>query len=160
MPQASTIDTPISGSTRVSRVVLFRDGIVGILARIMAVTAGLLLTFLVAWLLKQQGLLLTNLETSALLGIWAVVWTGMALGVVFSEFPKGVETGLARVGLATFCRTGLPLVVILFAVNYATRLHSVAAYTGMLYAVGLLLSLYLELSKLGSFPLIRHGNES
>ena len=73
----------------------------------------------------------------------------MILGVIFSEYPRGDQLALARVGLATFCRTGFPLLVILVAVNYATRLNSVAIYVGILYAVGLSLSLALEVSRLG-----------
>jgi hypothetical protein len=44
--------------------------------------------------------------------------------------------------------------VVLVAVNYATRLNSVAISVGILYAVGLVSSLALEISRLG-FPLMR-----
>ena len=150
MPPTSAITTkPQTAIADTARAVLFGDGIAGIVARMVVVTAAMTVAFLVALMLNQQGLLLANLSVSVLLGIGSVIWLGMLLGVIFSEFPRGNEYGLARVGLATFCRTGLPLVIVLIAVSDPTRLHSVAAFTGIMYAVGLVVSLSLEVSKLG-----------
>lgn len=132
-----------------SQSVLVRDGLKGLLVRGLVVTAALAITVLLLLIAKDRNLLLGDLETPMCLAIGLIVWFGMMLGVVFSEYPRGSEAALARVGLATFCRTGLPLLVVLVAVNYATRLNSVAACVGILYAVGLSLSLALELSRLG-----------
>ena len=132
-----------------SQSVLVRDGVTGLVVRGLVVTAAMAVTVLLLLLAKSQNLLLGDLETPMCLGIGLIVWFGMMLGVVFSEYPRGSAAALARVGLATFCRTGLPLLVVLVAVNYATRLNAVAVYVGILYAVGLTSSLALELSRLG-----------
>lgn len=140
-----------NASALANRSMVFRDGVVGLVARTAVVTAAMGLTLVLLLLVKSQGWFFTDLETSLFWISAAVVWIGMCLGVFFSEYPRGSEAALARVGLATFCRTGLPLLVVLVAVNYATRLVSVASLVGFLYAVGLVVSLGLELSRLG-FP--------
>jgi len=124
---------------------------VGLVTRAAIVTAAMGLTLVLLLLVKSQGWLFADLEMPKFLICAAVVWLGMVLGIVFSEYPRGNEAGLARVGLATFCRTGISLLVVLVAFNYATRLVSVASLVGFLYAVGLVVSLGLELSRLG-FP--------
>lgn len=145
----STIPNRDEASDSLSQSVLVRDGLKGVLVRGLVVTAALVVTVLLLLLAKDRNLLLGDLETPMVLAIGLIVCFGMFLGVVFSEYPRGSEAALARVGLATFCRTGLPLLVVLMAVNYATRLNSVAACVGILYAVGLILSLALEFSRLG-----------
>ena len=71
----------------------------------------------------------------------------MVVGLVLSEYPRGVDFAVFRLGFATFCRTGLPLVVVLLVARY-----SVAAFGGetmaflvVFYAVGLTASIGLSL---------------
>ncbi len=134
--------------------IVFRDGIVGLAVRGVIVTAVVAVAAAVMMAARNWGLVLGDLSAPVMIGIAIIVWFSMMLGVVFSEYPRGDQAAMSRVGLATFCRTGFPLLVVLVAVNYATRLNSVALYVGVLYAVGLVSSLALEVSRLG-VPLIR-----
>jgi len=131
-----------------SRSIVVRDGVAGMLVRGMIVSGVIALTTLLLMLLRSQGLAFSDMPVPLLITVALVVWIAMMLGVFFSEYPRGDHAAMARLGLATFCRTGFPLLVILVAVNYATRLNSVAACVGILYAVGLTSSLYLEVSRL------------
>ena len=153
MSQTTSIANPAEDSavkkSRAKGSILCRDGKAGLLARAAVVTAALIAAIGGLLLAREYGLVLTDLSNSIMTGIALIVWVSMMLGVVFSEYPRGDQMAMARVGLATFCRTGFPLLVILVAVNYATRLNSVAIYVGILYAVGLSLSLALEVSRLG-----------
>jgi len=132
-----------------SRSIVSRDGKAGLFVRALIVTAALVVATVGATVARDAGVMLTDLPRSLIIGIALIVWISMMLGVVFSEYPRGDQLAMARVGLATFCRTGFPLLVILVAVNYATRLNSVAIHVGILYAVGFSLSLALEVSRLG-----------
>ena len=115
-------------------------------------------TALLLLLLRHQELAFVSVSVSVLVGIALVIWFAMMLGVILSEYPRGDHAAMARLGLATFCRTGFPLLVVLVAVNYATRLNSVALFVAILYAVGLVSSLALDVSRLG-FPRLNHPSE-
>ena len=146
---ANPVEDSVADRSPERRSIFARDGKAGLLARALAVTAALVVTAIGLTMARDAGWMLVELPRTIMIGIALVVWVSMILGVIFSEYPRGDQLALARVGLATFCRTGFPLLVILVAVNYATRLNSVAIYVGILYAVGLSLSLALEVSRLG-----------
>jgi hypothetical protein len=134
--------------------IVCREGIVGLLVRGVIVTAVIAVATAAMVAAHNWELAFGSLSVRVLISIAVVVWFAMMLGLVFSEYPRGDQAAMSRVGLATFCRTGIPLLVVLVAVNYATRLNSVAICVGILYAVGLVSSLALEISRLG-FPLMR-----
>jgi hypothetical protein len=147
---------PLSANSKIgapqrNESIVLRDGVAGMVSRCAIVTA--VIAIATAGLIAAKGweLCFVGLEETVLIGISFVVWIAMMAGVVCSEYPRGDQLAMARLGLATFCRTGLPLLVVLIALNYATRLESVALYVGILYAVGLVSSLALEVSRLG-FP--------
>lgn len=144
----AALNSPESSSANSSLV--SRDGIAGLIARAFVLTLALGVATGGLLLLRSSQLAFVDCENSVLLGIAFVVWVAMILGIVFSEYPRGDWAVMMRVGLATFCRTGFPLLVILLTVNYATRLNSLAVFIGILYAVGLVLSLVLEVSRLGT----------
>lgn len=137
---------------------VLRDGVAGVIARVAVVSAVVLAAAVgLAWCGGLFGWF-DELPVIALIGIAAAVWIAMVAGVVCSEYPRGDQLAMARLGLATFCRTGLPLLVVLVAVNYATRLNSIALYVGVLYAFGLAVSLLLEVSRLGVSPFASRHN--
>ena len=136
-------DAPGGGS------VVRRDGIVGLFVRGLIVTAVMAVVVALMLLARNWQVALVDLTAPILAGVTFVLWLAMMVGLVCGEYPRGDQLAMARVGLATFCRTGFPLLVILVAVNYATRLNSVALYVGVLYAAGLVSSLALEVSRLG-----------
>lgn len=146
---ANPADDSVAKSSPESHWIVTRDGVSRLLVRAAIVTAALVMASVGLTLARDAGVILTDLSRTVMIGISLIVWISMMLGVVFSEYPRGDQLAMARVGLATFCRTGFPLLVILMAVNYATRLNSVAIHVGILYAVGLSLSLALEVSRLG-----------
>lgn len=154
----SSINHEDTAANLADRSVVLRDGVAGMIARGLLVTAVVAIVTALLLLVRQQGWAFTAVQTSVLVGISIVIWFAMMLGVFFSEYPRGDEAAFIRVGLATFCRTGIPLLVVLVAVNYATRLNSVALYVGILYAIGLLASLALDLRRLG-FPRLSQPSE-
>lgn len=131
---------------------VLRDGVAGVIARMAVVSMVVMVTAVALVFLGNMFGWFDELPVVALIGIALAVWLAMVAGVVCSEYPRGDQLAMARLGLATFCRTGLPLLVVLVAVNYATRLNSVALYVGVLYAIGLAASLLLEVSRLGLLP--------
>ncbi|QEG24400.1 hypothetical protein [Mariniblastus fucicola] len=154
MPETTTIPAVAESEHRSGEgSIVFRDGVAGLLVRAALVTLAIAVATGALLALQSFGLAFGPISVAAVWGIASVVWVAMMLGVVFSEYPQGDHAAMSRVGLATFCRTGLPLLVVLVAVNYATRLNSVALCVGVLYAVGLVVSLALEVSRLG-FPQI------
>ena len=51
--------------------------------------------------------------------IFAAITFAMLLGLAFAEFPSGEAYTFTRLGLATFCRTGLPLLVVIAISKYS-----------------------------------------
>jgi hypothetical protein len=158
MTQTSPVAHEDTTANLAGRSVVLRDGVSGMLARGLLVTAVMALATGLLLLLRNQGWAFSGLQVPVLAGISLVIWSGMMLGVFFSEYPRGDEAAFSRLGLATFCRTGIPLLVVLVAVNYATRLNSVALYVAVLYGVGLMSSLALDLTRLG-FPRLTQPSE-
>lgn len=78
----------------------------------------------------------------------AVIWFSMLMGVVASEYPKGNDYVGLRFGLATFCRTGLPLLhVLLNMFNYENEFKEAAiGYIAVYYLIGFPLSIVLSLA--------------
>ncbi len=78
----------------------------------------------------------------------AVIWFSMLVGVIASEYPKGNDYVGLRFGLATFCRTGLPLLhVLLNMFNYASEFKEAAiGYIAIYYLIGFPLSIALSLA--------------
>ena len=70
--------------------------------------------------------------------ICLAITCAMLLGLVFSELPTGNEHTFTRLGLATFCRTGLPLLAVIVIWKYSlsdSRVQPILA-AGVFYAVG------------------------
>ena len=113
---------------------------------LITVTTFAALALLVA--VRASGLYFTDVSVAFLAGVAALVWLGVTCSTIASEFPRGNEFLMARLGLATFCRTAPLMVVVLFALNYPTRLVSAAVAIGALYLVGLLVSVWLDVRRL------------
>lgn len=70
--------------------------------------------------------------------IWLAITFAMLLGLVFTELPTGDDHTMTRLGLATFCRTGLPLLAVIVIWKYSlssSKLQPIVA-AGVFYAVG------------------------
>lgn len=113
---------------------------------------GVLLTIVFAliflgleWTDRRMGL---GVPRSLRLELCFVVWFGMLLGMVTSTFPRGNEAAGLRLGLATFCRTGIPLLhLLLIMINYPAEIvQPVMGYIAVGYLIGFPLSIALSLS--------------
>lgn len=79
--------------------------------------------------LLMGGVLLASLAVHSLFEssvpvkwLWAtflVVFVAMMSGLIAAEIPRGTDFILMRLAVATFCRTGFPLLVILVAARYS-----------------------------------------
>lgn len=127
--------------------VLFRADMVGVAWRCLTVLM-LLLGLLAAILMIQTQFFSAAGLSSGQITVLAISFAiAMAGGLFFSEYPRGDELALARMGLATFCRTGVPLVVILLIERYSNveLLEHGILIVVLLYGVGLFSSIILSL---------------
>jgi len=81
-----------------------------------------------------------------------VVLVPMVVGLVLSEYPRGDDYAMMRIGFATFCRTGLPLVVVMLIARYSDPSFAGKSMVFVLvfYAVGLIASIGLSLCRFSS----------
>ncbi len=79
------------------------------------------------------------------------LWWPMILALIVSEYPRGEEFLLLRLAGATFCRTGMPLLVILLLRYSKPQLVDQMVFTIVsVYAAGLVTSILLSVLKLGN----------
>ncbi len=90
-----------------------------------------------------------------------VAYIGAMAGLFFAEYPAGNELAMTRIGLATFCRIGLPAVALLFITGYSGRAFATCAcaFLGAFYLVGLMTGVCLSLMRY-SQPEQNSGSES
>ncbi len=82
-----------------------------------------------------------------LLVVFLLILVPMAVALVLIERPAGGEKALMRLGLATFCRTGLPFfcaVVITLVTEDGLHDHS-WFFMAFFYIVGILLSVWISI---------------
>ena len=87
---------------------------------------------------------------SRLLAIFLCVFAPMSLGIVAHQIPRGDDWLMARLGLATFCRTGLPLLIVLF-VSQVVADPFETCELGLLvlfYLCGILTSVWISVQRL------------
>ena len=92
--------------------------------------------------------------------VFFMIWVPMLLGLIASEFPRGDDYLLMRMGGATFCRTGMPLLVILlFVYSIPELVDHVVFMIVFVYAAGFITSVLLSLFRLGKSPADQNLNE-
>jgi len=139
--------TPNSTSGQGQASILLRDDLIGFVARAAAVTLMIALVVMTAFALRANGLWIASLSSNFLIVVGLVVWQTNMLGLFFSEYPKGNDHALLRLALATFCRTGLPLLVVFVGLDYASTPTAIG-YIAVVYCVGFFGSLVLEVFRL------------
>ena len=83
--------------------------------------------------------------------LFLTIWFPMVLSLFMSEFPRGDEFIFLRIGGATFCRTGMPLLVILLlSYSRPELLDQMVFLIGSVYAAGLIASILLSVFRLGN----------
>ena len=141
------MSTPSSG-----RSLLKRSGWLGLLSRAAAVIGLELTALLVMLLLARQDIAFEALGLSQMAALFAVITFAMVQGLVLSEYPRGDDHTFLRLGMATFCRTGLPLMVVAAIAKYSVAEIKPSAifFVCVLYAVGHFGSMILSAQHDGS----------
>ena len=77
-------------------------------------------------------------------------------GLVVSEVPRGNDWLMIRMGLATFCRTGLPLLIVMyFSENSAVILSEASiGFLAYFYICGLLMSVWMSVIRVNDVSLM------
>lgn len=115
-----------------------RPGRAGLCFRALALlmAEGIALTVVVLLKLFDAGFV--EIPMTEIAQIFVAVSFAMLLGLVFAEIPSGAEHTFTRLGLATFCRTGLPLLVVIVIWKYSvcnSKIQPIFAAV-VFYAVG------------------------
>lgn len=117
---------------------LQRRGTTGLWFRAVAllIAEGIALTLVTG--LRWVKICFTEVPTSEVGLIFAALTFAMLLGLAFTELPAGDRHTFTRLGLATFCRTGLPLLVVIAIWKYSMCSLKVQPIlmAGVFYAVG------------------------
>ena len=117
-----------------------------------------LTTFLSAIL--QSSVIDTPATPINALVVFLTIWIPMILGMLASELPRGEEFIFIRMGGATFCRTGMPLLVILLLrYSIPDLVDQVVFMIVFVYAVGFIASVLLSVFRLGHSPGGQNLNE-
>lgn len=95
---------------------LQQEGVKGTIVRSLFVFAITVIAAAAGWILGNFTGMSGQLTDLAI--VVAAIGLPMVVGVFASEYPPGVEFVFLRMAGATFCRTGLPLLVVLL-LNYA-----------------------------------------
>ena len=120
------------------RSMLQRPGRVGLIYRAIALLLLEGLALGVVMFLQLLEACFTDVRTVKVALIFAGITLTMLLGLIFTELPSGDEHTFTRLGLATFCRTGLPLLVVIAIWKYSVwQFRTEAIFLAVVfYAVG------------------------
>lgn len=123
---------------RSRRSMLQRPGRVGLTYRSIALLMLELIALALILLFHWLGIFLADVPPVEIILIFVAIMFAMLLGLVFAEVPSGDEHTFTRLGLATFCRTGLPLLVVTAIWKYSVcslKIQPIFAAV-VFYAVG------------------------
>ncbi|MFK7770001.1 MAG: hypothetical protein AB8B55_22525 [Mariniblastus sp.] len=127
---------------------LSQDSNIGLVVRavlfvvVMGITLGVL-----AWIRVAFSI---ELEPKWMLAMFLIVAVPMLVGLVLSEVPRGEELLLLRLGVATFCRTGLPLLFVIIVSQLAEVkiAKSAVGFLAVFYVIGFLASVWISVGRL------------
>ncbi len=97
---------------------------------------GIALALIVA--LKFLEVYFAEVPLIEIVPIFITISFAMLLGVIFTELPSGADHTFLRLGLATFCRTSIPLLVVAVIWKYSvcdSKVEPILAAI-VFYAVG------------------------
>ncbi len=129
---------------------LKRDDVLGWLTRSSVIC--LVLSVCLGASFVVRNLFMKDLPGKFLVVAFLIILVSMVVGLLLSEYPRGLDFAAMRLGFATFCRTGLPLVVVVLLVRYSNPAfagHSMIFLVAF-YAVGLATSIGLSLYRFSS----------
>lgn len=124
---------------------LRRTDPIGTLFRSLVLALVLVVSFIAAFAARE--LFGMAVPFRFLLAICLVVLVSMLAASVVSEYPRGDDYLMMRMGFATFCRTGLPLLVVMIVARYSdpTFASETFGFLVLFYAVGLVTNIRLSL---------------
>ena len=129
---------------------IYQSGGVGLAVRIFVVCLlmGLVLLLLIG--LRCAECLPTRLSEKQIFVAFAVAAVSTVCAQFFSEFPRGGDKALVRLGLATTFRSGFPAAVIVAGalVNKSLVTIEMISVLMLFYFLGLFASLYLDIGRL------------
>ena len=138
---------------------LRRNDLLGMLFRSLALTLVIVLATFFSGLLQN---FFSQTDVTLALGflVFFTIWGPMMLGLIASELPRGDDYIFIRMGGATFCRTGMPLLVILlFVYSIPELVDRVVFMIVLVYAAGFITSVLLSVFRLGHSPAGQKLNE-
>lgn len=93
-----------------------------------------------------RNLFVPDVPDNFLIADFLIILVSMCVGLLLSEYPSGNEFAAMRLGFATFCRTGLPLLVVALVMRYSNSTFAGRAigFLVAFYAVGLITSIGLS----------------
>ena len=129
------------------------DNWIGLVLR--AIACLLMMGLSLALALLANGWLVQVPIKMVLVAFLSMLFPIMA-GLVVSEVPRGIDWLMARVGLATFCRTGLPLLIVMYFSENSGVILSEAAigFLGYFYICGLLMSVWMSVIRVNDVSLM------
>ncbi len=136
-----------------------QNDLAGMLLRGLVLTLGIGLAAFCSAVLQN---LLSQTPVTLLHGLFVffMIWIPMILGLIASEVPRGDDFIFIRMGGATFCRTGMPLLVILlFVYSIPELVDHVVFMIVFVYATGFITSVLLSVFRLGHSPAGQKLNE-
>ena len=124
-----------------------RDSILGLVVRLFAFLTVMILAFGIACLTNFEA---NGLPRKILMSMWLIVLVPVGMSVVFHELPRGNDWALGRLGIATFCRTGLPLLIVIFVdKSSGDRIGENAfGYLAFFYLIGFITSVWVSVGRL------------
>ena len=124
---------------------LRRTDVIGTCVRCSLMTLVLLVVVLFAFGVREVFSL--SIPFRFLAAISLIVLVSMLAASVVSEYPRGDDYLMMRLGFATFCRTGLPLLVVMIVARYSepTFANETFGFLVAFYAVGLVTNIRLSL---------------
>lgn len=137
-----------------------QETVVGLVARVGVYCVVMIVAFVVAWLLNfvvfadpiegSSGDAVLRLPNKFLLAMWLIILIPVGLSVVCSELPRGSDWVMVRLGIATFCRTGLPLLIVIFVdkLNGEQLSESAFGFLAFFYLIGFLTSVWVSVGRM------------
>lgn len=132
-------------SSEPTQSILTRDDLAGLSVRCFAFVFVMVLALGIAEVANLSFDI--RVEWKWLLAMFLIVAVPMLVGMVLSEVPRGNDWFMARLGVATFCRTGLPLLIVISVsqLNEEPIAESAIGFLAVFYVIGFLASVGISM---------------
>lgn len=137
----------------------FEDNHAGLGVRIGLFTTIMLICLALGSLAKIEVALI-DIGWNQLMVAFLIVWVPMMVSMVAAELPRGEDWIFFRFALATFCRTGLPLIFLLvIMLRFQDGPSATVGFMAFFYIVGFLSSVGISVSRFSNdTPRVHSGS--